>query len=615
MLSTKLRTQLIGFLVLTSLSFSAYSQLSVIEANDNLVSAGTIEGNTLSLNLIAEEGMWYPGGIDKPGAVMQAFREEGNPPLIPGPMLRAEEGTTVVATIRNSIPGTELQFHGFQNRPADIVSPIVVPYGETRTARFVLDASGIYHYWASTEGRALSTRRGIDSYMSGAIVVDPENDEIEGRIFVIGEGSSVPGKREHSFNGRSFPNTERLQVYTEETNTWHFINTSFAGHPLHLHGSHYRVTHRGSMLSYQGFDSNLIREEVTAEVGVGEVMSIQWEAERPGNWLFHCHISAHVAADTGRLSSGDDFEVSGDKPGLHEMAGMTFAITAVDRSRNEEATIIPQRAITMSMERQNNYFGDKVGYAIAFNESGSSENSPVAPGPVLVLEKGQPTSITLVNNLGEPTAIHWHGMELQSYYDGVAGFSGNGSSVTPAIESGGSFEARMTPPRAGTYIYHTHMDDRTQLVKGVYGALIVNSPEYPYDPQTDKIFVLGLAGDAVRTAARVEGMVINGEENYTTDLQGLRQYRIRLANITANNSEFVVRLTSAEGVESWVPIGKDGAELPSGLQISEEARHMPISVGETYDFSWIPESAGSYWLEVRRSNGEWMGQARLNVIL
>lgn len=609
-----LRQQLIGILVLASLSFAANSQQLVIESNDNLEPAGTVEGNTVSLNLIAEEGMWYPGGVDKPGAIMQAFREEGKPLLIPGPMLRAKEGTTVLATIRNAMPGTELHFHGFQNRPQDEDSPIVIPYGETKTARFVLNISGIYHYWASTEGRTLTDRRGIDSYMSGAIVVDPADHEIEGRIFVIGEGSSVPGKREHSFNGRSFPNTERLQVYTGETNTWHFINTSFGGHPLHLHGSHYRVTHRGSMLTYLGFDPGLIRDEVTAEVGIGEIVSIQWEAERPGNWLFHCHISAHVAADSGRLSSGDNHHLPEDAAGLHEMAGMTFAITAINRNANEEETIIPQRRITMLMERQNNYFGNNVGYAVAFNEENNSEILPVAPGPVLVLEKDQPVSIALMNNLGEPTAIHWHGMELQSYYDGVAGFSGNGSSVTPVIKSGESFEVLMTPPRAGTYLYHTHMDDRAQLVKGLYGTLIVNSPEYPYDPEVDKIFVLGLAGDAVRTAARIEGLVINGVRNYATDLQGVRKYRIRLANITANNSELVVKLTSAKESQSWMPVGKDGAQLPEGLKIVEAAEHFPISVGETYDFAWSPESAGTYWLEIRRDNGEWMGQARLNVI-
>jgi manganese oxidase len=40
-------------------------------------------------------------------------------------------------------------------------------------------------------------------------------------------------------------------------------------------------------------------------------------------------------------------------------------------------------------------------------------------GPTLVLRRGEPVAITLVNRLSEATSIHWHGMELESYYDGV----------------------------------------------------------------------------------------------------------------------------------------------------------------------------------------------------
>jgi FtsP/CotA-like multicopper oxidase with cupredoxin domain len=63
-----------------------------------------------------------------------------------------------------------------------------------------------------------------------------------------------------------------------------------------------------------------------------------------------------------------------------------------------------------------------------------------------VLKRGEPVEITLVNNLPEATAIHWHGMELDSYYDGVHGFGGMGLRVTPLVEPGDSFVVRFTPP-------------------------------------------------------------------------------------------------------------------------------------------------------------------------
>ena len=42
-----------------------------------------------------------------------------------------------------------------------------------------------------------------------------------------------------------------------------------------------------------------------------------------------------------------------------------------------------------------------------------------------VLDRNQPVEITLVNRLPETTAIHWHGVELASFYDGVHGLSGD----------------------------------------------------------------------------------------------------------------------------------------------------------------------------------------------
>lgn len=43
------------------------------------------------------------------------------------------------------------------------------------------------------------------------------------------------------------------------------------------------------------------------------------------------------------------------------------------------------------------------------------------------------------------------------------------------------------------------------------------------------------------------------------------------------------------------------------------ADRQAVSVGETFDFTWTPTQSGPHWLEVRRGNGEWMAQARLDV--
>jgi FtsP/CotA-like multicopper oxidase with cupredoxin domain len=53
---------------------------------------------------------------------------------------------------------------------------------------------------------------------------------------------------------------------------------------------------------------------------------------------------------------------------------------------------------------------------------------------VLVLTRGEPTAIEVVNRSGEPTAVHWHGIELESYYDGVAGWSGTPGRTAPRFD-------------------------------------------------------------------------------------------------------------------------------------------------------------------------------------
>ena len=112
-----------------------------------------------------------------------------------------------------------------------------------------------------------------------------------------------------------------------------------------------------------------------------------------------------------------------------------------------------------------------------------------------MLTRGEPTAITVTNELTVPTVIHWHGIELESYYDGVAGWTGSSEHTTPAIAPGSSFVVFMTPPRAGTFIYHTHWHQSGQLVGGLYGPLIVVEPGTKFDPATDKVFIIGRASE------------------------------------------------------------------------------------------------------------------------
>ena len=141
----------------------------------------------------------------------------------------------------------------------------------------------------------------------------------------------------------------------------------------------------------------------------------------------------------------------------------------------------------------------------------------------IVLRRDEPVEITLVNRLAEATAIHWHGIELDSYYDGVHGWSGIDRRVTPMIEPGGSFVVRFTPPRAGTFIYHTHLHDYRQLTSGLYGPLIVTDADETFDPATDHVIVLGRSGltsEEPSVLTEPESVVINGAARAAVGLEG-----------------------------------------------------------------------------------------------
>jgi manganese oxidase len=179
--------------------------------------------------------------------------------------------------------------------------------------------------------------------------------------------------------------------------------------------------------------------------------------------------------------------------------------------------------------------------------NGSAESEAGKPsliGPPIVLTQSQPVEIEVVNKPTDPTAIHWHGIELESYYDGVPGWTGSGSQITPAIAPGTSFVARMAPPRAGTFIYHTHWHDPSQLTNGIYGPLIVLPPGETFDPLYDLTFVFSI-GDF---GTLQEIALINGTpQSKTLQLQAGKDYRLRFINISTNNQGMQVSLRGANG--------------------------------------------------------------------
>ncbi len=107
----------------------------------------------------------------------------------------------------------------------------------------------------------------------------------------------------------------------------------------------------------------------------------------------------------------------------------------------------------------------------------------VVPGPTLRVKRGEEVRVRLVNELPEPTVVHWHGVRLPNAMDGVPHLT------QPPIAPGASFDYRFRAPDAGTFWYHSHLYSSEQLERGLYGALIVEEPA-PVAVDRDIVLVL-----------------------------------------------------------------------------------------------------------------------------
>jgi len=87
-------------------------------------------------------------------------------------------------------------------------------------------------------------------------------------------------------------------------------------------------------------------------------------------------------------------------------------------------------------EKTGDLYGPEPTLGYALRRSGDSTSPATSPGPVMTVTRGQRTQVAVVNHLSVPTTVHWHGIELESYNDGVGGWSGGGAHLAPMIAPG-----------------------------------------------------------------------------------------------------------------------------------------------------------------------------------
>jgi FtsP/CotA-like multicopper oxidase with cupredoxin domain len=160
----------------------------------------------------------------------------------PGPLIRVPQGTEISASLHNTLAPITVHGLGDLNDSSDAV--LHVAPGVTEQVRFKAKTPGLYLYWGAAEVEDLTLRYGIDSELTGALVVDPADTSPGDEIFVLEMMSEHPGA-----NAR-----QTLATITGESR------------PL----------------------------VVTQRVAQGETFDMSWSPDRPGRWLFHCHMFQHM---------------------------------------------------------------------------------------------------------------------------------------------------------------------------------------------------------------------------------------------------------------------------------------------------------------------------------
>jgi FtsP/CotA-like multicopper oxidase with cupredoxin domain len=176
------------------------------------------------------------------------------------------------------------------------------------------------------------------------------------------------------------------------------------------------------------------------------------------------------------------------------------------------------------------------------------------PGPLIEAPQGATVVVRVTNEIRTPTTVHWHGVRLDNRFDGVPGVTQD------PIGPGESFTYEVRVPDAGMFWYHPHVREDVQQDLGLFGNLLVGSPDTAYYglAHRDEVFVLddllideqGLIpyGDRAPTHALMgrfgNVMLVNGRTDHRLSVRRGEVVRLFLTNV-ANSRTFNVTFGDA----------------------------------------------------------------------
>jgi len=227
----------------------------------------------------------------------QTLRKEGLPYSLRDVLVAVAPGERYDLEFRADNPGAWwLEAHDPEGGPAARDLRVLIRYAGVKAYRDPTPSGGelpVFDPFAATPGGATAG--------GGSAAPGPFGAEY---TLELGErmDRSKPMGMAFTLNGRAFPDTEPLTVREGEWVKVRLVSRSRFEHPMHLHGTFFRVLSRNG----QPVAGEVWKD--TLNVRPGEVYEIAFRADNPGRWMLHCHELHHAAAGMATLVVYEGFQ-------------------------------------------------------------------------------------------------------------------------------------------------------------------------------------------------------------------------------------------------------------------------------------------------------------------
>lgn len=205
------------------------------------------------------------------------------------------------------------------------------------------------------------------------------------------------------------------------------------------------------------------------------------------------------------------------------------------------------------------------------------------PGPTIEAVEGEKVRFYVTNKLPESTAVHWHGLFLPTGMDGVSGLT------QKPIRPGETFMYEFTLRQHGTFMYHSHGDEMTQIGLGAMGFFIVH-PKNPAEPAPDRDYAIFLNEWAVAPGAQTPDPSVMNDFNIftfngrafpgTQALTAKNGERVRIRFANAGQESHPIHLHG----HSFTITATDGGAIPPSARWPETT--VVVFPGQTRDIEF-----------------------------